>query len=216
MWALLFLRQQNPRPGIDGQGRRALTQTRDLSVCSCWPTVPLLLLCASCEGTTTTDTVPWSCNEPNPECPMTPEPAGLAGFWRFDGSDLGGQARGAELSWFECNGQGGEWVAGGATGVCGSERLGGMGGSLRLSANGYVEAPLTDELAQGPLTLAAWVSLYRSATQRMSVVSVARPGCQSAWLDLSTDAWQHILILSVEKPIPDSDQCEVDEVHAKL
>src|SRR6187431_117260 len=125
MWALLFLKQQTRRPGIDGQGRRVLTQPRDLSVRSCWPMVPLLLLCASCEGRTTTDTMPWSCDEPNPECPVTPEPAGLVRFWRFDAEDaLGGEwhaSTDATLRWAECEDQhGGEWFAGSGPAVCGT------------------------------------------------------------------------------------------------
>ena len=154
---------------------------------------------------------------------MTPEPAGLVGFWRFDAADLGGQSRGAEFSWFECDHQSGEWVAGNASQVCGTERLGGMGGSLRLRENGYVEAELPNGLAEGPITLSAWVSLYRSITQRMTVVSVVRPACQSAWLDLVTDGilesptfLERSLILSVEKPVAGSAMCEVDEMQADL
>jgi hypothetical protein len=155
---------------------------------------------------------------------VTPEPAGLAGFWRFDAADLGGQwypadatdsTEGTALEWRECDDKGGEWVAGAWPAVCGTERLGGHGGSLRLLANGYVEVPLAKDLAQAPLTLAAWVSVHRGK-QRMTVAYVMREGCQSAWLDLQNVEWDRSLILSVEKPVAGSTECEVDEVHADL
>ncbi len=188
---------------------------RWLTACLLW--IPV----AGCDGKATTDTLPWSCNESCNSCPETLEPVGLAGFWRFDGPDLGGTWRGtngAALAWRGCNdGQGGDWVASNAgVATCGTERLGGLGGSLRLSGNGYVEGALTEGSAKGPLTLGAWVSLFRSTTQRMTVVSVARSSCQSAWLNLATDDRHRQLILSTEKPIAGSNECEVEESTAYL
>jgi len=165
--------------------------------------------------------MPWSCDEPNPECPVTPEPAGLVRFWRFDAEDaLGGEwhaSTDATLRWAECEDQhGGEWFAGSGPAVCGTERLGGHGGSLRLDANGYLEALLAlEDIAQEPLTLAAWVSAHK-LKQRMTVAYLMRPKCQSAWLDVQNVEWDRSLILSVEKPATGSDYCEVDEVKANL
>lgn len=180
----------------------------------------LLLPFSGCEGRATTDTLPWSCNETCNSCPQTPEPAGLAGFWRFDDSALEGvwqSADGSALNWFDCDERGGEWVAGNLSGhVCGNERLGGLGGSLRLQSNGYVEAGLPKDLEQGSLTLTAWVSLLRSTGQRITVVSVVRPSCQSAWLSLETADSLHRVILSVEKPVSGSDECVVEERTANL
>lgn len=180
----------------------------------------LLIPFSGCEGRATTDTLPWSCNETCNSCPETPEPAGLAGFWRFDDANLVGSwhsTSGSTLRWFDCDEHGGEWVTSDLGGhVCGNERLGGLGGSLRLVGNGYIEADLAPELERGSLTLAAWVSLLRKSSERLTVVSVVRPQCQSAWLSLETANSRHQLILSVEKPVSGSDECVVEERTANL
>ncbi|HEU5076966.1 MAG TPA: hypothetical protein VFU02_22405 [Polyangiaceae bacterium] len=143
-----------------------------------------------CEGRTTTDIVPWRCNDSSNQCPMTAQPAGLAGFWRFDEGQLGGDWHGDAPAprWVDCGEQGGEWATDSWSGVCGSERLGGTGASLRLAGQGYVAAPLPDPLANGPVTLSAWISLPRpSDIPRSSVLAVVRPACQSVYLDVLTD-----------------------------
>ena len=102
-----------------------------------WLTAPILLIpMLGCEGRTTTDTLPWSCNEPATECPLTPDAAGLAGFWRFDNSDLGGEWVGSNKpEWSACDDHGGgEWATNQSI-ECGSERLSGFGASLRLVVN---------------------------------------------------------------------------------
>jgi len=192
-----------------------------------WLTAPILLIpMLGCEGRTTTDTLPWSCNEPSTQCPITPEPAGLAGFWRFDDASLGGEwVGGNKPEWSACDDQGsGEWATHQSV-ECGSERLGGFGASLRLVVSnnndgepvgGYVDAALPSGSADGPLTLAAWVSVYRSSTEPMSVVSVVRPSCQSAWLELHTHSSKRSLVLYVERPGPTSDACEVDASEVRL
>jgi len=172
-----------------------------------------------CDGRTTTDTGPWSCNELSTQCPVTPEPAGLAGFWRFDAGDLGGEWRGdgSAPNWAECNDQrGGDWGREGGADACGTERLGGFGASLRLAASGYVAAALPEQMANSPMTLTAWISLNRRAEQPMSVVSVVRPSCQSAWLDVHTAGTNRKLVLSVEKPGDTDTECKVDEHTASL
>jgi len=195
-----------------------------------WLTAPILFIpMLGCEGRTTTDTLPWSCNEPSTQCPVVPEPAGLAGFWRFDDADLGGEWVGENKpQWSVCDDQGGgEWATN-QSAECGSERLGGFGASLRLVANGddenggfpfggYVDAELPQDIGNGPLTLAAWVSTYRSAVAtRMSVVSVVRPSCQSVWLELHASLPKRSLVLFVEKPGATDGTCEVDVIETSL
>ena len=214
MRASSFLEQQFRKAGIDLTGR-AVT-ARDSSVRSRWLKASFLsMLLMGCEGRATTDTLPWSCNESCSGCPTTPEPPALVGFWRFDEAIVDGQWQGTDgstLSWSQCDSQSGEWVATGAwSTACGTERLSGLGGSLRLAGNGYLQAALAEKLKQPSLTLAAWVSLHRLARARTSVVSVVRPLCQSVWLDLDMSGSRRKLILSAEKPVANSDECEVEE-----
>lgn len=185
-----------------------------------WLIAPVLLVpMLGCEGRSTTDTLPWRCNDASLQCPMTTSPAGLAGFWQFDEGDLGGDWQGDQSKrpfWYECGEVGGEWGVGGPGGVCGSERLGGTGASLRLGG-GYVSASLPARLQSGPMTLAAWMSIPRGdAVPRRGVVSVLRPECQSAWLDVLTEGTKRSLVLAVEKPGSTGAECDVEEVIAPL
>lgn len=219
MRASFFLEQQSRQPGIHTAGRTVTA--RDSSVHLSWLTAAFLSISLiGCEGRATTDTLPWSCNETCSGCPVTPEPQALVGFWRFDDAVLDGQWQGQEgstLSWIQCDARGGEWIASGAALVaCGNERLSGLGGSLRLAGTGYLQAELVDELTEGPMTLAAWVSLPRAPT-RTSVLSVVRPSCRSVWLDLDmSESHRRRLVLSVEKPASDSDECEIEETSTHL
>ncbi len=184
-----------------------------------WLTTPVLLIpMLGCEGRSTTDTVPWRCNETSTQCPRATEPAGLAGFWRFDDGDLGGTWQGDASRaprWVDCGELGGEWATDAWSGVCGTERLGGTGASLRLT-EGYVAAPLPKALENGPLTLATWISVTRGGAARMSLVSVQRSDCQSAWLDVLTDGTKRSLVLAVEQPSATGGTCDVAEVTAPL
>ncbi len=225
MLASFFHRSENRGLGIYATGRQARPSVGVSAVRFSWQHVLFVLSLASmaCEGRTTTDTLPWSCSESCTACPLTPTPAGLAGFWRFDEEDIGAQwvgSSGTQLRWSACDTQGrGEWVASDSwAGLCGTERLGGTGGSLRLNqANGYVEAPLPESLPTSSLTLAAWVSVLRPTTKRMTVMSVVRPACGSAWLDLQVmQDGQRVLILSAEAPAPSSGECLVEERTANM
>lgn len=213
MWVSHFRRSEDRALGISRARLLAgpsvsisvVPTTNILARCFHW--APLLLLCSpsmGCEGRITTDALAWSCGEACSTCPVVWRPPSLAGAWRFDDQNLGAEWRSShdtELRWVACDdGRGGEWVTGDArSGWCGTERLGGMGGSLRLQGDGYLEAALPEILSSGPVTLAVWVSVHRASTERMTVVSLVRPACASAWLDLEVLDGQHRLLLQRER-----------------
>ncbi len=218
-----FDRSEIGPAGIRAKGCLAHPKVRVCVLFTVWHR-SLVLLFASllgCEGRPTTDTLLWSCNESCEACPLVSQPSSLAGFWRFDGAELGGQwisVDGTGLKWIPCSdNRGGDWVSEDARPkVCGTERLGGTGGSLRLSGDGRLEAALPGSLPARPLTLAAWVSLLRGTVAPMTVLSVVRPACQSVWLGLRAADGQRSMVLSMEKSVEGGDVCAVEQWTASL